>query len=198
MADIGEGTTGVAVYRDDNIFHTSVLPVAGHSITHDISVGLGISVELAEEMKHKYGSVVPGEEKMADRMLNEGGQTVPYAELYDIIRTRVEEMLRLILLELPSDYNKYVRSGMVLTGGSANLPGIAELGLEVTHMPVRIGTPPQLYGVSDSLIDPAFSTAVGLLLWKHMHPDAPRVGEGGQGRSFMSDLGGLFGRKPAS
>jgi cell division protein FtsA len=87
---------------------------------------------------------------------------------------------------------------MVLTGGTTNLPGIAELGLEVTHMPVRIGTPPQLYGVSDSLIDPAFSTAVGLLLWKQTHPDTPKAGETGSGRSFMSDLTGLFGRKQAS
>ena len=198
MADIGGGTTGVAAYKDDNIFHTSVLAVAGHSITHDISVGLGLSVELAEEMKLKYASVVPGEEKMNDRTFTEDGHTVPYAELYEIIRSRVEELLRLILLELPNDYSKYIRSGMVLTGGTTNLPGIAELGLEVTHMPVRIGTPPQLYGVSDSLIDPAFSTAVGLLLWKQSHPDSSKAGETGSNRSFMSDLTGLFSRKQPS
>jgi cell division protein FtsA len=198
MADIGGGTTGVTVYKDDNIFHTSVLPVAGNSITHDISVGLGVSVELAEELKQKYGSVVPGEDKITDRTLTEDGQNIPYAELYEIIRTRVEEMLRLILLELPSDYSKYIRSGMVLTGGTANIPGIAELGLEVTHMPVRIGTPPQLYGVSDSLIDPAFSTAVGLLLWKQSHPDNSKPGETGSGRSFMSDLSNMFSRKQPS
>ena len=198
MADIGGGTTGVAAYKDDNIFHTSVLSVAGNTITRDISVGLGVSMETAEEMKQKYGSVVPGEEKISERTLTEDGHTVPYAELYEIIRTRVEEMLRLILLELPNDYSKYVRSGMVLTGGTTNLPGIAELGLEVTHMPVRIGTPPQLYGVSDSLIDPAFSTAVGLLLWKQSHPDTPKASETGSGRSFMSDLTGLFSRKQPS
>jgi len=198
MADIGGGTTGVAVYRDANIFHTSVLPVAGHLITHDISVGLGVSVELADEMKLKYASVVPGEDRINDRTVTEDGKTVPYAELYEIVRTRVEELLRLILLELPNDYSKYIRAGMVLTGGSTNLPGIAELGLEVTHMPVRIGTPPPLYGVSDSLIDPAFSTAVGLLLWKQSHPETPKQGEAPAGRSFMSDLTGLFGRKQPS
>jgi cell division protein FtsA len=198
MADIGGGTTGVAAYKDDNIFHTSVLSVAGNTITRDISVGLGLSLETAEEMKRKYGSVVPGEDKITARTLTEDGQTVPYAELYDIIHERVAEMLRLILLELPNDYSKYVRSGMVLTGGTTNLPGIAELGLEITHMPVRIGIPPQLYGVSDSLIDPAFSTAVGLLLWKQSHPDTPKTGETGSNRSFMSDLTGLFSRKQPS
>jgi cell division protein FtsA len=173
-----------------------VLPVSGYSITHDISVGLGVSVELAEEIKLKYGSVIPGEDKFANRMLTEDGRTIPYAELYEIIRTRVEEMLRLILLELPSDYSKYIRSGIVLTGGSTNLPGITDLGLEVTHLPVRIGIPPKMYGISDSLIDPAFSTAVGLLLWTHGHKIVSKENEGStSGHSFISDLGGLFGRK---
>jgi cell division protein FtsA len=80
---------------------------------------------------------------------------------------RVEELLRLIVLELPqSDYARLVPAGLVLTGGGANLPGIAELGREVTRLPVRIGIPPALYGVSDVLSDPAYATAVGLLLWK--------------------------------
>jgi cell division protein FtsA len=195
MADIGGGTTDIAVIRDNNIFHTSVMPVAGHSISHDISVGLGISFELAEEIKKKYASVEPGEEKLADRTLTEAGHTVPYGELHEIVRTRVEELLRLIMLELPNDSNKYIRSGMVLTGGTTNLPGIAQLGLEVTHMPVRIGMPPQLYGVSDSLVDPAYSTSVGLLLWELSNSgNRPQKNES-PNRSFMSDLGGLFSRK---
>lgn len=195
MADIGGGTTDIAVIRDNNIFHTSVLPVAGHSITHDISVGLGVSFELAEEIKKKYASVEPGEEKFADRTLTESGHTVPYGELYEIVRTRVEELLRLIVLELPNDSNKYIRSGMVLTGGTTNLPGIAQLGLEVTHMPVRIGMPPQLYGVSDSLMDPAYSASVGLLLWDLSDSGNKPAKNEAPNRSFISDLGGLFGRK---
>jgi len=195
MADIGGGTTGITVYRDDSILHTSVLPVSGYSISHDISVGLGLSIEMAEEMKLKYGSVVPGDEKTINHSLTEGGRVVPYAELYEIIRTRVEEMLRLILLELPSDYNKYIRSGLVLTGGSSNLPGIAELGLQVTHMPVRIGLPPKLYGISDSLIDPSFSTAVGLLLWKVGPKDPPKENESIPNRGFKGDIPGFYGRK---
>jgi len=199
MADIGGGTTGITAYYNGNIFHTSVLPVSGYSITHDISVGLGMSVELAEYIKQKYGSVAPGEDKVSDRTLQEEGRAIRYAELYEIIRTRVEEMLRLILLELPSDYNKYIRSGIVLTGGASNLPGITELGLEVTHLPVRIGTPPKMYGISDSLIDPAFSTAVGLLMWKHGSRLVLKENEGGSSnRSFISDLTGLFGRKQRS
>jgi len=199
MADIGGGTTGIAVYYNGNIFHTSVLPVSGYSITHDISVGLGVSIELAESIKQKYGSVIPGEEKLASHTLLEDGRTIPYEELYEIIRTRVEEMLRLILLELPSDYSKYIRSGIVLTGGTTNLPGITELGMEVAHLPVRIGIPPKLYGISDSLVDPAFSTAVGLLLWKHGNKITSKDSESGESnRGFMSDFTGFFGRKQKS
>ncbi|MCL2678848.1 MAG: cell division protein FtsA [Dehalococcoidia bacterium] len=196
MADIGGGTTGIAAYQDGNIFHTSVLPVAGHAITHDISVGLGVAAELAEEIKLKYGSVGPGEDNFAERTLTEGGCIVPYAELYEIIRTRVEELLRLILLELPADYSKYIRSGVVLTGGTANLSGIAELGLEITHLPVRIGIPPQLYGVSDSLMDPSCAAVTGLLLWNQSHPETMNLVESGQPHnSLFSELAGLFGRK---
>ena len=194
MADIGGGTTGVAIIRDNNFIHTSVLPVAGHSLTHDISVGLGVSFELAEEVKKKYASVEIGLEKMADRTLTEGGQTVPYNELYEIVRSRVEELLRLIVLEMPGDI-KSVRGGLVLTGGTSTLPGLAELGLEITHMPVRIGTPPQLYGVSDHLAEPAYAASVGLLLWQLSHGEGHHIKPSEEHqRTFMSDLAHMFSR----
>ncbi len=169
LADIGGGTTDICVFKDNTIFHTSVLPVAGYQITRDISVGMGLTFELAEEMKKKYGNVMltNDERGEADRTLTEDGHSVSYRALSEIIRIRVDELLRLIVLELPhNDYTKLVPSGLVLTGGSANLPGIAELGGEVTGLPVRVGIPVNLYGVSDALCDPAYATSVGLLLWK--------------------------------
>ncbi len=169
LADIGGGTTDIAVFKDNSIYHTAVIPVAGYQITRDISVGLDLSFELAEEMKKKYGYVLPGDgdEKDSDQTLTEDGHSVSYRDLSEIVRVRVEELLRLIVLELPrSDYSKLVPSGLILTGGSSNLPGIAELAAAVTHLPVRIGVPMNLYGVADSLYDPAYATAVGLTLWK--------------------------------
>jgi cell division protein FtsA len=173
LADIGGGTTDIALFREGTIYHTSVLPVAGYQITRDISVGLGLSYELAEEMKKKYGNVTPSiEEPDSDRTLTHDGHSISHNDLSEIIRVRVEELLRLIVLELPqADYRKLVPSGLVLTGGGANLPGIAELGQEITRLPVRIGTPMSLDGVSDSLCDPAYATAVGLLLWKAKNRD---------------------------
>ena len=169
LADIGGGTTDIAVLKDDTIYHTAVIPVAGQTITRDISVGLGLSFELAEEMKKKYGDVTPVERSRddIDRTLTEDGHAISYRDLSEIIRIRVDELMRLLILELPhSDIPKIMPSGIVLTGGAANLPGIAELAQEVTRMPVRVGVPVSLYGVADSLRDPAYATSVGLLLWK--------------------------------
>lgn len=170
LADIGGGTTDIAVFKDNSIYHTSVLPVAGYQITHDISVGLDLSFDLAEAMKKKYGNVMPINEENSselDRTVTVDGHSVSCRDLLEIVRIRVEELLRLIVMELPqSEYAKLIPSGLVLTGGVANLPGIAELGREVTRLPVRVGVPISLYGVSDTLCDPAYATSVGLLLWK--------------------------------
>jgi cell division protein FtsA len=169
LADIGGGTTDLALFKNNTIYHTSVLPVAGYQVTRDISIGLGITFELAEEMKKKYGDVTPVAEEGPGKeiSLTGDGHSISYQDLSDIIRVRIEEMLRLIVLELPqSDYQKLIPAGLVITGGGANLPGIAELGENVTRMPVRMGRPVRLPGVSDTLDNPAYATGVGLLLWK--------------------------------
>jgi cell division protein FtsA len=169
LADIGGGTTDLALFMNNTIYHTSVLPVAGYQVTRDISIGLGITFELAEEMKKKYGDVTPVAEEVPGKeiSLTGDGHSISYQDLSDIIRVRIEEMLRLIILELPqSDYQKLIPAGLVITGGGANLPGIAELGENITRMPVRLGRPVRLDGVSDALDNPAYATGVGLLLWR--------------------------------
>ncbi len=168
LADVGGGTTDVCVFKDGGIWHTSILPVAGYQLTRDVAVGLGLPFDVAEEMKKRYGSVMPVYESNlgAASPIAEDGHGVSYQDLCDIIRARVDEILRLILLELPSsDYESLVPAGLVLTGGTSNLSGIAALGRDVLHLPVRVGTPTAMYGISDTLRDPAYATSVGLLLW---------------------------------
>jgi cell division protein FtsA len=196
LADIGGGTTDLALFKDNTIYHTSVLPVAGYQVTRDISVGLGITYELAEEMKKRYGDVTPREQDTIGKEISitGDGHSISYNDLSEIIRVRVEEMLRLIMLELPqSDYRKLIPAGIVITGGGANLTGIAELGQKVTRMPVRLGRPMRLQGVSDILDNPAHATGVGLLLWKLRNKDteAPKVNENGL-RSFLMKMFKLF------
>jgi cell division protein FtsA len=196
LADIGGGTTDIAVFKDNTIYHTAILPVAGYQITRDISIGLGLSFELAEEMKKKYGNVNPSlkNKDEPDRTLTTDGHNISYSDLSAITRVRVEELLSLIVLELPrTDYAKLTPAGLVLTGGTANLPGIAELGSELTRLPVRVGIPINLYGVSDALLDPAYATSVGLLLWKGRNQGARGLQKKGGLRHFLSQIFRLFG-----
>jgi cell division protein FtsA len=176
IADIGGGTTDIAVMREGSIYHTSVLPVAGHQITRDIAAGLGLSFELAEEMKKKYANLLPSEEEEEDKVVGENGHSISYRDLCEISRARVEELIRLVVLELPrTDYSKLIPAGIVVTGGGANMPGIVELAQSITRLPVRIGVPPSLNGVSNSLLnDPAYSTSVGLVLWKMKNDNAQK------------------------
>ena len=172
LADIGGGTTDVAIFKDGSIWHTSILPVAGYQLTRDIAIGLGLPFDVAEQMKKKYGSVMPVYEGKADTpaSLSQDGHGVSYQDLCDIIRARVEEIMKLIVLELPnSDYETLVPAGLVLTGGSSNLSGMAALGGEVLHLPVKIGIPTDVSGIADVLRDPAYATSVGLLLWGIRH-----------------------------
>ena len=171
LADIGGGTTDIAVFKDGSIWHTSVLPVAGYQVTRDISVGLGLPFDVAEEMKKRFGNVMPVvESKTETAALSEDGHSVSFHDLCDIIRARMEEMIRLVLLELPlSDYKKLVPSGLVFTGGGSNLPGIEALSRETVPLPVRTGVPSGIYGIADALRDPAYATGVGLLLWATRH-----------------------------
>jgi cell division protein FtsA len=195
LADIGGGTTDLAVFKDNSIYYTSVLPVGGHLISRDISVGLNIPLDLAEGIKRRYGNAMPIHDRgETDRTMTEDGHTISYSTFCEIIRIRVEELLRLILVELPrSEYTKLIPAGMVLTGGTANLPGVAELGCEVTRLPVRVGTPIRLPGVADIFSDPGYATSVGLLLWKAKNKDTQGWEvEGGLRRFISRSLPGLW------
>jgi cell division protein FtsA len=167
LADIGGGTTDISVFKDGSIWHTAVIPVAGYQMTRDIAIGLGLPFEVAEEMKKKYGTALPVYEGKADSdSIAQNGHNISYQGLSDIIRARMEELLKLIVLELPGgEQDALVPGGLVLTGGSSNLAGIDALGREVLKMPVRVGAPLNVYGISDQLSDPAYATAVGLLCW---------------------------------
>ncbi|MBA7479459.1 Cell division protein FtsA [subsurface metagenome] len=168
LADIGGGTTDIAVFKSGSIWHTSILPVAGYQLTRDVSIGLGLPFDVAEEMKKRYGSVMPVYESKAETTtaISQDGHGVSYQDLCDIIRARVEEIIKLILLELPnSEYENLVPAGLVLTGGTSNLSGIAALGREILRLPVRVGAPANISGITDTLCDPAYATSVGLLLW---------------------------------
>jgi len=196
LADIGGGTTDIAVFKDGSIWHTAILPVAGYQLTRDIAIGLGLPFDVAEEMKKRYGSVMPVYESKLETpsTISEDGHGVSYQDLCDILRARVEEVIRLILLEMPrSEYETLVPGGLVLTGGSANLSGIEALGRDILRLPVRVGVPTNIYGIVETLHDPAYATSVGLLLWGAKHTGMQTwKSRGFSLRHFFSRLRNLF------
>jgi cell division protein FtsA len=188
MADIGGGTTDIAVFKGGNIYHTSIIPVAGYQVTSDISIGLGLPFSIAEKMKKRYGNVTPDLEiNQEDRVGIENGHSASYRDLCTIIRSRMEELLQLTLLEMPTtDYRSLAPFGLVLTGGTANLTGLEELGSSLLRMPVRKGRPVNsgIYGISDILHDSAYATTLGLVLWPI---------NGKEGAAFRVKRAGILG-----
>jgi cell division protein FtsA len=203
LADIGGGTTDVAIFRDGSIWHTAVLPVAGYQLTRDVAMGLGLPFDIAEDMKKRYASVMPvyeGKQKATPQEMLQDGHGVSYQDLCDIVRARIEEIVRLVMLELPqTDYEQLVPSGLVFTGGSSNLSGIDALAREMIRLPVRVGAPNNLIGLPARLRDPAYATAVGLVLWAAKQDTRPLWQSKRVGFlrifSLVSHLRNLFNRR---
>jgi cell division protein FtsA len=201
LADIGGGTTDICVFREGSIWHTAVVPVAGYQFTRDIAIGLGLPFEIAEEMKKRYGTVLPVYETSKSTNIEvstDGHGGVSHQDLCEILRARVEELLRLIILELPrSEFEDLVPGGLVLTGGSSNLAGIDTLGEQILHIPVRVGAPKDIHGITDTLHDPAYATGLGLLLWGAKNSTVKPWRAKGFGLTnrlakFMTRIRGLF------
>jgi len=182
LADIGGGTTDIAIFIEGSIWHTSVLPTGGQQITNDVAVGLHTPFNVAEEIKIKHGHALPA--KLTEGgMLNvttfgeDGQQQIDRKFLAEIINARTEEIFELILQEIKrSGYDGLLPAGMVLCGGTANLAGIKDVGRNVLNMPIRVGKPQNLRGLIDNLNEPAFATGIGLLEWgkDHLSQPSPR------------------------
>lgn len=171
LVDIGGGTTDMAVFIDGSVWHTVVLPVGGNHLTHDLAVGLRTPFMVAEGLKTKYGHAVPGSMEPdavidATSFGDSSHRSVSRVQLAEIINLRMEEIFELILREIKrSGYDGLLPAGVVLCGGTAELPGIKQLAHDTLALPVRIGTPRGLEGLVESVRDPAYACTVGLLLW---------------------------------
>ncbi|MCD6291677.1 MAG: cell division protein FtsA [Anaerolineae bacterium] len=178
LADIGGGTTDIAIFLDDTLWHTVILDVGGNHMTQDVAVGIRAPFKTAEELKVRYGHVLPSriapDEELQASLFGDGSvQTVSRRFLAEILEARAAEILELILREVKrSGYDGLLPAGLVLTGGAAQTAGLRELGRDIIQLPVRIGAPNGL-GVAE-LAHPAYATVVGLLLWglrqRRSHP----------------------------
>lgn len=191
LVDIGGGTTDIAVFTDGAIRHTAVIPIAGDQVTNDIAVALRTPTQYAEEIKIKYACAL--------RQLANADETIEVPSVGDrpprklsrqtlaeVVEPRYDELLGLVQAELRrSGFEEMIAAGIVLTGGSAKMEGVIDLAEEIFHMPVRLGLPQYVSGLSDVVSNPIYSTGVGLLLFGEQHRQA--------GRSYFSSERGEKG-----
>jgi cell division protein FtsA len=206
LADIGGGTTDIAIFIDGSVWHTTILGVGGSHITNDVAVGLRLPADAAENVKvahghARYQTVDPVETIEVEGFDDGGASRVARRDVAEIVEARAEEIFSLIMQEVKrSGYDGLLPAGLVLSGGTAQLCGLRELGRQVMNMPVRVGGPHDLLGLIDTISTPAFATSVGLLKWGDRRSDAlarprrsrPSVGRrlGGFLRSLLPDRGG--------
>jgi cell division protein FtsA len=170
LVDIGGGTSDIAVFTQGAIRHTAVIPIAGDQITNDIAMALRTPTKEAEEIKRRHGCALreladPQEMVEVPGVGERGTRKMSRQTLAEVIEPRVEELYSLVQAELRrSGFEELLSSGIVITGGSAAMQGMVELGEEVFHMPVRLGLPGYAGGLSEVIRNPRYSTGVGLLM----------------------------------
>lgn len=177
LVDIGGGTTDIAIFLDGAIQHTAVIPIAGDQVTNDIAIALRTPTQHAEDIKVQYACALtqlanPEETIEVPSVGNRASRRLARQTLAEVVEPRYEELFTLVQAELRrSGFEDMIAAGVVLTGGSSKMEGVAELAEEIFHMPVRIGVPQFVTGLSDVVRNPIYSTGVGLLLFgrKHIH-----------------------------
>jgi cell division protein FtsA len=170
IADIGAGTIDLALFLDGSPFRTAVLPVGGNNVTNDVAIGLKTSLQVAEELKIQYGScdlsTVSADELISVSTLGEAaGRNVSRMDVCRIIEARMREIFEMLRAEIRAAGEGVLPAGLVLTGGASQLAGAAALGREILDMPVRVAGPSDVGGLTDNIMNPAYSTAIGLLYW---------------------------------
>ena len=188
LIDIGGGTTDIAIFSRGAIKHTAVIPIAGDQVTNDVAVALRTPTQSAEAIKCAYACALTqlaDAEEMIDvsSIGDRPPRKISKQNLAEIIEPRYEELMLLVQAELRrSGYEGLIAAGIVLTGGSSKVQGLIELAEEIFHMPVRLGLPQHVSGLTDVVANPVHSTGVGLLLYGKDHLiNAEHLSEAGDG-----------------
>jgi len=201
VVDIGCGGTSVTVFEDGSLLHTSMVPIGGENVTNDIAIGLRTSIDTAEKLKIEYGSVIP--EDVNDREVIDLSllskidvHVVSKRQVVEIIQARYHEILLLVKDELSRIHRDgMLPAGAILTGAGSKMPGIIDLAREILNLPAQIGFPQNYDGVVDKIDDPAYATAIGLLIWGSRFEGRPHGGMSLKGVNFkkgMSSVKGWF------
>jgi cell division protein FtsA len=171
VADIGAGTTDIALYTEGSPFHTSVLPIGGSNVTADVAIGLKTNLIAAEQLKINHGTATPeavdADEEVPVEMIGDvEARKAGRSEVAEIIEARMRELFEKIGEQMAQGgHAQRLPAGLVLTGGGSLLKGSAELGREILGLPVRVAGPVGVGGLTDHLLVPSYATSIGLLQW---------------------------------
>lgn len=196
LVDIGGGTTDIAIFTEGSIRHTGVIPIAGDQVTNDIAMALRTPTMHAEEIKIKYACALAkltgaDETIQVPSVGDRDARSLSRQALAEVVEPRYDELFTLIQAELRrSGYEDLVAAGIVLTGGTSKMEGVIELAEEIFHMPVRLGWPQNVRGLSDIVANPIYATGVGLL-----HYGIKQQGQGAKTSIQHRDSGDSFFNK---
>ena len=171
IVDIGGGTTDIAIFTEGAIRHTANIPIAGDQVTNDIAMALRTGKQHADEIKIKCACALTqlagaDETIKVPSVGDRPPRTLSRQNLAEVVEPRYDELFTLIQAELRrSGFEDLIPGGIVLTGGSSKIEGAVDLAEEIFHMPVRLGSPQGISGLTDVVRNPIYSTAVGLLLY---------------------------------
>jgi cell division protein FtsA len=169
LVDIGGGTTDIAIFTEGSIRHTGVIPIAGDQVTNDIAMALRTPTQYAEEIKIKYACALTqlagaDETIKVPSVGDRPPRDLSRQALAEVVEPRYDELFTLVQAELRrSGFEDLIPAGIVLTGGTSKMEGVVELAEEIFHMPVRVGLPQTVTGLTDIVRNPIYSTGVGLL-----------------------------------
>lgn len=171
LIDIGAGTTGICVYEEGQVLYSNILPVGSGHITNDIAIGLRTSIDIAEKIKVNYGEAnhkkISSKEKIDLSQIDmKEEEIVLKKDVSEIIEARLFEIFRMIRDELRKiSRDGLLPAGAILVGGGARLTNISDFAKEILNIPVIIGYPKEIRGISDKVNDPMYATALGLMLY---------------------------------
>ncbi len=193
IVDIGGGTTDMAVFYDGILKHTAVIPYAGVNITNDIRNGLGVLKAQAEQMKVQFGMALAQEANASEYITIPGLRGLPPKEisvknLAHIIQARMQEILDYVLYHLKQiDLDKRLLGGIILTGGGARLKHLTQMTEFVTGLSARVGLPNEHLagGHAEALMNPMYSTCIGLILRGYHDFENGRMRFTGEGGNYM-------------
>ncbi len=200
VVDIGASTTSIAVFEEEKLIHTAILPVGSEHITADLAIGLRCPINLAERIKLEHGSSQPDNFSSKDKIeitdlakeeeVNDDLNEISPKYIAEIIEARAEEIFTMIDEELKKiERSGMLPAGIILAGGGSKLPGITETAKQSLRLPVAIGEAKNIEIIIDKVNDPRFLTAVGLVLWGEAESGTEGKGFMNKGKQTLSQTG---------